>query len=119
MSESVQWALVLPVLLLILLGGIQLGIVLHARHAAGAAAQAAAEAESAYAAAPGAGREAALPIARTAGLHGVEVGIDRTARRVDVTVAARVPIFFDLGQGRVRARSSAPIERVTTPEGMP
>lgn len=117
LSESVQWALITPVLLLLLLGGIQIGVVLHGRHAAGAAAQAAAEAAAAFEAPIDAGRDAALPVARTAGLRDVDVGVIRAGGRVDVVVDARVPIFFDVGQGHVQARASRPVERVTTPGG--
>lgn len=105
----------MPVLLVVLLGGIQIGIVLHGRQAAGAAAQAGAEAAAAFEALPGAGEQAALPIAAAAGLRDLRVAVGRNPDRVEVSVDARVPIFFDVGQGHVHAHASAPREQVTMP----
>lgn len=110
LSESVQWAMLTPVLLFTLLGGLQVGLWWHGRNTVLHAAAAAAEAESALGAGRGAGSEAAASIARSGGLGGVEVSVRRTAVSIEVEVTGRIPLLVDLGMGRVTERASSPLE---------
>ncbi|OYO00799.1 TadE/TadG family type IV pilus assembly protein [Enemella evansiae] len=110
LSESVQWAMLTPVLLLTLLGGIQAGLWWHGRNTVLHAAAAAAEAESALGSGQGAGSSAAASIAAAGGLTGVEVSVRRGAATVDVEVTGRIPLLVDLGMSRVTERASSPVE---------
>lgn len=114
LSETLQWAILTPTLMLVILGIIQAGILMHGHNVAENAAQAAAEAESAYLSA-GTGTEQALAVAEVGGLTDVKVTVERGPTKVVVGVSARIPVFFDIGQGRVDETASAPIERVTEP----
>lgn len=114
LSDSLQWTLLTPVLMLTILGTIQAGILMHGHNTAENAAQAAAQAESAYLSA-GTGSEQALAVAQVGGLTDVTVTVRRGPTKVEVGVAARIPVFLDFGQGRVTESASAPIERVSEP----
>lgn len=110
-SESVQWAVLTPLLMLLLLGAIQVGLFWHGRNTVLHAAAAAAEAESAYLGAPGSGQRAAETIAGAGGVAGVSVAVSRGADRVEVVVSGNVPLVVDLGMSQVTQRASAPRER--------
>ncbi|MGC4154436.1 MAG: TadE/TadG family type IV pilus assembly protein [Propionicimonas sp.] len=111
LSESTQWAIVLPTLLAILLGLVQTGVWLYGRTVAVQAAGAAADA-----AAMGLAIEpAAAAIAGRAGLTEVTVQASRDGGTVLVTVTGQVPTFFDLGQGRVSGQAVVAVEEVTRP----
>lgn len=106
-----QWAMLTPLLLLLLLGALQVGVLWHGRSTVLHAAAAAAEAESLYRAAPGSGLQAARTIAAAGGVGNVSIDVARTAHRVDVEVTGTVPVLIDLGMSRVSQRASAPVER--------
>lgn len=110
MSESVQWAVLTPVVLLAILGLIQTGIWLHGRTAAANAALAGAEAQSLSGASGGAGERVARRVAEQAGLLDVQVNVGRGQREVSVEVSARVDSFFTVGQTRVHSRAVMPQE---------
>lgn len=112
MSESVQWALLMPATMLAFLGALQAGLLMHGRNVAVHAAAAATEAESAYAASPGAGSVVAAEVARAGGLGGVVVRVSRSPTEVTVEVSGRRPVLVDLGVAHVTERASAPLERV-------
>ena len=111
MSESLQWSVLLPLVMLMILGLIQAGVVLHGRNVVASAALAAAEAQ----AVAGDGEQAALRVAHAmvdpdgVTLERVEVGGD--ADTVNVRVVARIPVWFDLGLSRVESTASQPRER--------
>lgn len=109
-SESVQWAMLIPLVMLLLLGAIQVGVWWHGRNTVLHAAAAAAEAESAYFAAPGSGQRAAETIAAAGGVAGVTVAVSRNTDRVDVMVSGTVPLLIDLGMSQVTQRASSPRE---------
>lgn len=111
LSESTQWALVLPTLLAVVLGLVQTGVWLHGRTVAMQAASAAAD----VAASTGTrGIEStATAIAARGGLTDVTVRTTDSATTVTVTVSGRVPTFFDIGQGRVSGQAVLPREQVT------
>ncbi|MCW5951436.1 MAG: pilus assembly protein [Propionibacteriaceae bacterium] len=111
LSESTQWALVLPTLLAVLLGLVQTGVWLHGRTVATQAAGAAADAAAmGHAAEP-----AAMAIASRGGLTEVTIRTSRDTGTVSVTVSGRVPTFFDLGQGQVSGEAIVGLEQVTRP----
>jgi hypothetical protein len=108
-SESTQWALLTPLVMLLTLGLVQLGVWLHARTVAGDAAATVADLMAIDD--PGAG-SAGERVATTGGLQEVTISSSRDAGLVVVTVSGRVPIFFDLGQGRITERAVVPMEQV-------
>ncbi|RCK70450.1 pilus assembly protein [Desertihabitans brevis] len=114
-SESVQWALVVPVLLTTLLAVIQLGVWVHGRntvrHAAVAGAEAAAVADSS--ASRSRAEQAAGEVTRAGGLHSVQVRVRSTDGRVEVTTTAQVDLVVDLGLGRVSGTANVPREQLT------
>ncbi|MDO5498126.1 MAG: TadE/TadG family type IV pilus assembly protein [Propionibacteriaceae bacterium] len=112
LSESVQWAVLTPLLMLLLLGALQVGMLWHGRNTTLHAAAEAAHAESVFGATTGSGLRVAENIARAGGLNDVSVVVDRSGDRVDVRVSATVPVLIDLGLGRVSQSASAPLERV-------
>lgn len=110
-SESVQWAMLTPIVMLLLLGAIQVAMAWHGRNTVQHAAAAAAEAESLFRAPAGSGQRAAETIAAAGGVSGVAVRVNRTPDRVHVEVSGRVPLLIDLGMGHVSQRADAPVER--------
>ena len=114
-SESVQWAVLWPVLMLVTLGIIQAGIFLHGRNVAQRAATAAVDAaRGSYGSAADA-EHLAEAIASSGGLTEVSVRVQRTGAVVNVDVSGYAPMIFDLDLGGVTATATAPLERVTQP----
>ena len=115
LSESVQWAVLWPLLMLLTLGIIQAGIFLHGRNVAQRAATAAVDAaRGSY------GRRATLnswaeTIASSGGLEHISVRIQRTGTTASADVSGTAPMIFDLGLGRITETATAPLERVTQP----
>lgn len=106
-SESTQWALLTPLVMLLTLGLVQLGVWLHARTVAGEAAATVAD----LMAAGGTGASAAGErIAAAGGLHDVAITTVQDAGLVIVTVSGRAPIFLDVGQGQIAERAVLPAE---------
>ena len=115
LTESVQLAILWPLLMLATLGIIQSGIWLHARNVAFRAASVAAdEARGSYGSVADA-EAAAIGIAEAGGLKHVQVSVVRRAAVVDVTVRASAVLILDLGLGSLSASASVPVERVTQP----
>jgi Flp pilus assembly protein TadG len=113
-SESVQWAVLWPLLMLVTLGIIQAGIFLHGRNVAQRAATAAVDAaRGSYGSATDA-EHLAEAIASSGGLTEVSVRVQRTGAVVNVDVSGYAPMIFDLDLGGVTATATAPLERVTT-----
>lgn len=115
LSQSLQLALVWPLLLLSTLGLVQAGLWLHARNVAERAAIAAVDEARGSQGSPDTAREVAVGLADAAGLQHVVVAVTRSGTRVDATVSAEAPSILELGLGRVREQASAPLERVTPP----
>ena len=115
LSESVQYALIWPVLMIATLGIIQAGIWLHGRNVALRAASAATDvARGSY----GASADAvavATGIAHAGGLKQVSVTVNRGSTDVTVTVRAQSVLILDLGLGSLAETASAPVERVSQP----
>ena len=115
LSESVQFAVVWPALMLATLGTLQAGLWLHGRNVAQRAAAAAVDTARGSTGTVQAGREAGAEIARSGGLDGVVVDVVRGATDVSATVTAASPLLLDLGLGTLRESAAAPLERVTPP----
>jgi Flp pilus assembly protein TadG len=114
-SESVQYALIWPVLMLTTLGIIQSGIWLHGRNVAQRAATAAADTARGTYGTSGDGEAIARDIARSGGLREISVVIRRSPTAVTVVVHAQAALILDLGLGSLNETASAPVERVTQP----
>ncbi len=115
MTESVQLALIWPLLLLVTLGVIQAGLWIHGRQVALRAATAAADVASGRDGSAGAAHDVAGGIARSAGLAGVDVDVQTSATQVRVVVSGRMPALLDLPLGQIRESAAAPRELVSTP----
>jgi Flp pilus assembly protein TadG len=115
LTESVQLAILWPLLMLATLGIIQAGIWLHARNVAFRAATVAVDAaRGSYGSAADA-EAAARGVAEAGGLKQVQVSVIRRVAIVDVTVRASAVLILDLGFGSLTANASAPLERVSQP----
>ncbi len=114
-SESVQFAVVWPVLMLLTLGILQAGVWLHGRNVAQRAAAAAVDTARGSAGSVTAARDSAADLARRGGLDDVSVDVVRGATEVRVTVTATSPLLLDLGLAELRESAAAPVERVTPP----
>ncbi|PFG18322.1 TadE-like protein [Propionicimonas paludicola] len=108
-AESVQWAILMPALLMLILGLVQTGIWLHGRAVAAAAAATIADLR-APGDDPAAAEEAGRRVATTGGL--TEVGIDIAVDRdlLVVTVTGRPLSFLDFGLTQIRERAVLPAE---------
>ena len=115
MSDSVQWAVLLPLLLFTILGLIQGGLWLHGRTVASNAAIAAAEEAALLDGSAVDGGALGERVAAQGGLSDVRVTVVQSASEAVATVTGRMPTFYDLGQTRVQERSTRPRERVTRP----
>ena len=115
LSESVQWALLWPLLMLLTLGIIQAGIFLHGRNVAQRAATAAVDAaRGSYGSAADAER-LGESIASSGGLSDISVRVRRTGTTVTADVTASPPMIFDLDLSRINETAVAPLERATQP----
>ena len=115
LSESVQWALLWPLLMLLTLGIIQAGIFLHGRNVSQRAATAAVDAaRGSYGSAVEA-EQLGATIAGSGGLRNISVHVQRTGTTVRADVSAYAPMIFDLDLGRIDETAAAPLERVTQP----
>jgi Flp pilus assembly protein TadG len=114
-SESVQWAILWPLLMLLTLGIIQAGIFLHGRNVAQRAATAAVDAaRGSYGSAADA-QHVGESIASSGGLRNISVHVQRTGTTATAEISAYAPMIFDLGLGRINETAVAPLERVTQP----
>jgi Flp pilus assembly protein TadG len=115
LSESVQWAILWPLLMLVTLGIIQAGIFLHGRNVAQRAATAAVDAaRGSYGTAADA-QHIAEAIASSGGLKNLSVRVQRTGTTASANVSGDAPLIFDLSLGRITETATAPLERVTQP----
>lgn len=115
LSDSVQWAILVPVILLTVLGLIQVGIWMQGRSVASNAAIAGAEEAALLGSSSASAREVARKVADDGGLKDVRVDLEVRTTTVRTTVTGRVPSFFDLGLATVEEGATRPLERVTHP----
>jgi Flp pilus assembly protein TadG len=115
LSESVQWTVLWPLLMLLTLGIIQAGIFMHGRNVAQRAATAAVDAaRGSYGSAADA-EHLGESIASSGGLRNISVRVERTGTTATADVSAYPPMIFDLDLGRITETAVAPLERVTQP----
>nr|WP_300150050.1 TadE/TadG family type IV pilus assembly protein [Propionicimonas sp.] len=112
-AESTQWALLLPTVLLLVLGLVQVGVWLYSRTVAAQAAAAVADLRATGPGMDDAAREAGHRIADRGGLEHVRISVAADAGHLVVTVTGQAPLFFDVGQGRIEERAVLPLEEVT------
>lgn len=115
LTNSLQFAVIVPALMLATFGLVQAGLWLHARNVAAEAVTAAADVARDYDDDPAAARDAARRIAVVGGLTEVRLTISRQSDSVAVTMVAKPPVLFELGLGRITETATAPVERVTRP----
>jgi len=115
LSESTQWAVLFSLLMLVTLGIIQAGIVLHGRNVAQRAATAAVDVARGTYGTVAEAEELANDVARSGGLEAVSVRVTRGAARATAEVTGQAPSMLDLGIGRIRESASAPLERAVSP----
>lgn len=115
MSQSVQYAVIMPTLMLATLGIIQAGMWIHGENVAARASNAAADVARGSFGTTSSAKEAATNLATAGGLSDVHVTVSRGAALVTVTVSARAPSILDVGLGRIEETAQAPLERVTQP----
>ena len=114
-SATVELAVLMPLLLATLFGGIQAGLVFHARHIAIAAAQEGAREASAYQASLPDGISTATTVATDwAGttLTGIHVTGQRTATRVSITVQGTATSLLPGMTWPIEQTASLPVERL-------
>lgn len=105
MSESVQWAVLVPLVMLCLVGVIQGGVWWNGSTAAQQAA--AAGADTAAFAGADAARQAAVHVAEGSSLRAVEVSVVDAGAAWEVTVTGMPEVFLEVGQARVQGRAVA------------
>lgn len=115
MSGSVQWAILVPVILFTVLGAIQAGLWMYGRTVASHAAIAAAEEAALLGASEVDARALGTEIATGGGLTDIQVQLVVDANNARATVRGRMPTFVDLGQTRVSEQATRPREQVTQP----
>ena len=115
LSQSVQYAVILPALMLSSLGIIQAGLWVHGHDVALRSANGAVDVARGSYGTSAEAQKLAMRLTDAGGLQGVRVDVTRGAARVDVTVTAQAPLIFDVGLGRISETASAPRERVTPP----
>lgn len=115
LTNSLQFTVIVPALMLATFGLIQAGLWLHARNVAAEAVTAAADVARDYDGDPAAARDTAQRIAAVGGLTDVRLTIRQQPTSVSVTMVAKPPVIFELGLGRITETATAPVERVTTP----
>ena len=115
LSESVQWAVLWPLLMLVTLGIIQAGIYLHGRNVAQRAATAAVDAARGSYGSTTDAEQLGTTIAGSGGLRNISVRVRATGTTVSADVSGYAPMIFDLDLGRINETAAAPLERVTQP----
>ncbi len=110
-SGSLQWALLIPVVLLCLLGSIEWAISARGQSAANEAAWIGAEAVTVIRGSETQARQAALDVARRGGLNGATVNIACSSTICRVTVSGSAPSLIPHVRPPITATVSLPLER--------
>lgn len=115
-QASIEWAIVFPVFLLIILIAVQAAGYYSAKNAAQSAAAACAEHARGEGASAGQGRQSAASIISQSGaMDSYSVGVSASTTQVSCTVAGRAHVIVDLGLGLVSQTATMPKERVSRP----
>ena len=109
-SESLQWAVLWPLVMLLILGTVQVGVWWHARNSLDEAAAAAVDAVSLEGVDAGRAVEVAGQVAAAGGVEDITVDVSVGADGVTVVVRGRAPLVFDLGPVTLEATARAPRE---------
>lgn len=115
LASSVAWAVLMPVLMLLVLGILTAGLWLYARMGAATAAATAADGAAAASSDPRQVRRDAVALAEQAGMADVTVSITRASGTVTVIVSGRALLPLDLGLGGIHEQAVRPAEVVTRP----
>jgi Flp pilus assembly protein TadG len=115
LSQSIQYAVILPGLMLVTLGIIQTGVWIHGHNVAIRSANAAADAARGSYGTTADAQSIGKKLAASGGLTNVNVTVTKGPTRVDITVSARAPLFFDVGLGQITETASVPVERAAQP----
>ncbi|MCL1841442.1 MAG: pilus assembly protein [Propionibacteriaceae bacterium] len=111
MAESVQWAILMPLVITCLIGIVGVCLWLSGRSAAQDAAFAGAESGAVFGADAGQAIAAATQVATASGLDDVEVQVESQDGQLVVEVSARVQTFLPNGvDPRVHGRATRPKE---------
>ena len=114
LSHSVEAAVVLPVIMVLLLGVVQIASYWHCRNAAIAAAQLTAEQQRRYLA--NSDTAAGYRILARAGVSNARIDLERGPQQVRVIVTGSAPAIVEIpGLGRIVETAVMPTERVTRP----
>ncbi len=115
LSQSVQYAVITPALMLVTLGIVQAGVWIHGHNVAVQAANAATDVARGSYGRAGEASDLATKLATAGGLRDVRVAVSRDSDEVNVTVTAQAPLIFGSGLARIAETARAPLERVTGP----
>lgn len=110
MSESVQWAVLAPSLLLLVLGILQYGLWWHASNVAQAAADAAAETATVVDGSTAEARAVALRVAAQGDLRDVQVSVTSSGASVRVVVTGSPVSLLPAALTRVESAAELPKE---------
>lgn len=110
LSETTQWVLLAPLLLVVVLGIVQSALVLHGRSVAANAALAGAEAAALSGGSSAQGGRTARDVADRGGLTQTRVDVDLSDGLVRVVVTGQVDSFVPLPQNHVSASAEVPAE---------
>lgn len=115
-QASIEWAIVFPVFLLVILVAVQAAGYYSAKNAAQSAAAACAEHARGEGVSGGQGRQSAASIISQSGaMDSYSVDVNASNTQVSCTVSGRAHVIVDLGLGLVSQTASMPKERVSRP----
>lgn len=112
-SASVGMLLLVPAIMLMTFGGIEIGLWYHAHQSTLAAAQSAAEAQRVVHPDPGSAQEAAERITSHGGVRDTRISVSDDGATVTVTVVGRAPSMLGLHLPAVSSTASMPKERLS------
>ncbi|MDN5725742.1 MAG: pilus assembly protein [Propionibacteriales bacterium] len=113
-NASMEFAIIIPVVLLLIFGTLQLVTHLNARNIAQAASAACAENARALGSGPAQGRQSAANVLNAGGsLTETSVSVDSTATQVTCTVRGSVNRIMPIGPKTVEMTAVMPKERVS------
>lgn len=109
LTTSVQWAVLLPLLLGVVVGACDAATLLNARGAVQSAASVGAEADAWFDAGPGTAQRAVSELVQPTALENVDLTVQRASDHTVVTVDATVRLIT--GERHISHTASAPLER--------
>lgn len=112
-SASVGMLLLVPAIMLLAFGGIEMGMWYHAHQSTIAAAQSAAETQRVVHPVPGSAQEAAKQITSRGGVRDARVAVRDDGATVTVTVSGRAPSMLGLHLPGLVSSASMPKERLS------